>query len=182
MRKKTPLKLLFTLAFLMIPIEIVKASIEPLTLEKMLSYSDGCIVGKITSKKGYLANIPTLGQIVITKLTIEGKEILTGKKKSVEVAYLGGSADGVSIQVSNQPPDRETTPGNKVLVFYYYDKVFNANMIIAQLGGIFMIQKGPLGDVVIGKGVGSAVPRNILLNNLENKIKAIKPAKREEKK
>ncbi len=173
MKHNYTLKLIGVPLFLCLAFSDSRASIEPLSLEKMLEYADGCVVGKITSRKGFLKKTDSLGTIVFTRLTIEGREITSGEKTKVDVWYLGGTANGVSMQVSNQPPDRETTPGTRVVVFYYFEKAFGCNIMVAQLGGIFRIQKGRAGDVVIGKGPGAAIPRNILLSALERDIHSV---------
>jgi hypothetical protein len=143
------------------------AAVEPLDLGRMAGLARHRLAGEIIARQGFLGHHPELGQVPMTRLTVAGRELVTGKKTTLRVAYLGGTVDGVSVRCSTQPPDRETAPGNRVLLFAAPEEVYGCTMLVAQQGGLFRLQRGEAGEVVVGRGPGTAVPRNILLADLE---------------
>ncbi len=157
------------------------AAIKAFSLEEMARTAEGCVAGRITAREGFLLKTRELGTLYMTRLTIQGKDLYTGAPATVKVCYFGGTVNGVTIRCSTQPPDRETAPGTRVVAFHRFEKAFGVRMLVAQFGGIFRIESGSRGDVVIGKGPGMAVSRNMLLADLEAALKAVRPAGKEGK-
>ena len=157
------------------------AAIEPLDLERMADLAPLRLAGEIVSRQGFMGHHPGLGQVPMTRLTVAGRDLATGERKTVQVAYLGGTVKGLSLRCSTQPPDRETAPGTQVVVFAAPEEVYGCTMLVAQYGGIFRLQRGEAGQVVVGKGPGTAVPRNILLAELEADLARIDAGERRER-
>ena len=157
------------------------AAIKAFSLEEMARTAEGCVAGRITKREGFLLETKELGVLYMTRLTIEGKDLYTGARTTLKVCYFGGTVNGVTIRCSTQPPDRETAPGTRVVAFHRYEKAFGVRMLVAQFGGIYRIETGSRGDVVIGKGPGMAVSRNMLLSDLEAALKAVRPDEKEGK-
>ena len=157
------------------------AAIKAFSLEEMARTAQGCIAGEIVSREGYLLKTRELGDLHMTRLTIRGRDLFTGEPATVKVSYFGGTVNGVTIRCSTQPPDRDTQPGLRVVAFHRHEKAFGVSMLVAQFGGIYRIEKGSRGDVVLGKGAGMAVPRNMLLSDLEAALKAARAARKEDR-
>ena len=157
------------------------AAVKAFSLQEMAKTAEGCVAGRITAREGFLLQTKELGTLYMTRLTIQGRDLFTGAPATVEVCYFGGTVKGVTIRCSTQPPDRETAPGTRVVAFHRFEKTFGIRMLVAQFGGIYRIERGAKGDVVLGKGAGMAVARNMLLSELEAALKAVGPDEKEGK-
>ncbi len=160
---------------------VAHAAIKAFSLEEMARTADGCVAGRITAREGFLLETEELGTLYMTRLTIEGKELFTGAPAKIQVCYFGGTVDGVTVRCSTQPPDRDTGPGTRVVAFHKFEKAFGVRLLVAQFGGIYRIEKGAKGDVVLGKGAGMAVARNMLLSDLEAALAAARTDEKEGK-
>ena len=105
-----------------------------------------------------------------TNLLVKGESLYTGKAETVTASFVGGFLAGQRIFSAEEPTASETQVGRKVVVFTSpWPSKGNAppRCLVAQHAGIFTVQPGPQGDVVLGKGEGFAIERNVLLQNLK---------------
>ena len=166
-----PMKLLPTLlaaGAILAPVAL--AAIEPLDLRKMLQRADSAVLGKIVQRTTWTHEDPTLGPMEFTTITVKGEDLITGNTGSKQVTYTGSQAR----PNSEMPAESETREGNTVLVFSSRGKGFGMpqelSWMVAAHGGVFRVEAGPKGDVVIGRGEGYAVEGNLLTGDLRQRI------------
>ncbi|MFN0207750.1 MAG: hypothetical protein ACKVS6_15690 [Planctomycetota bacterium] len=145
------------------------AQIESLNLSQMLERADSAIVGSVIEKKTWEADIDGL-QVEFTTITVEGEDLYSGKNIKKEISYLGSEAR----PVSEMPVENESRTGTRALFFSVARPKFggreNQNSLMAAQNGIFRIEAGPKGDVVVGKGAGAAVEANVFLKDLRGNV------------
>jgi hypothetical protein len=148
------------------------ASIESLNLGQMLGRSDSAVLGAVTHKATWSGPLEGFGEDPeFTTITVAGEELRTGKSVTREVTYLGSDAK----PVSEMPAESETRVGTRVLVFSktvgsWGGREGQSSMVAAQ-GGVFRVETGPKGDVVLGKGEGYAVEQNARASDLRESIR-----------
>lgn len=147
------------------------ASVESLDLRQMLQKADSAIAGSVTQKstwEGRIDGVPF--PFEFTTITVEGDDWVTGKKVTREITFLGSAAK----PVSEMPGENETKVGTRGLFFSVSVGSFggreNQNSIIAAQNGVFRIESGPKGDVVIGKGAGAAVEASVFATELRKNV------------
>ncbi len=168
------------------------ACIEALTLPKMLSRIQvrgpvipgvprGDVVeGKVTGVRSVRIN-PTgmdFDDRIYTVVEVTGTSLLTGRPVRQEAAFLGGVFQGESMLVTSMPGNpRLYSPGNEVVIFAapvndWHPSITHA--IYAATGGIYQVVGTPRhGKVVLGKGEGFAVDRNLPVSELRQSIARI---------
>ena len=152
------------------------AQIERLTLDQMVLKTDDAIVGTITKSVVFRVDHPVDGpELYFTTITVRGNSLTDGKAQEVEVTFPGGfvnETDGV--WNSEAPSADELKIGNRVVAFHkWLDNMggdVSAHALYASHGGLYRVVKSRKGEVVLGKGVGYAVPSNIELAKLDGEI------------
>jgi len=165
------------------------ACIEALTLPKMLSRIQvrgpvipgvprGDVVeGKVTAVRSVKTN-PSGKEFddrIYTVVEVTGTSLITGRPVRREAAFLGGVYRGESMLVTSMPGNpRLYSPGNEVVIFAapvgdWHPSITHA--IYAAAGGIYQVVQTPRhGKVVLGKGAGFAVERNLPVAELRGSI------------
>ena len=155
------------------------AKIERLTLDDMVSRTDNAVYGEVVAKKAFRVDHPIDGpELYYTTLTIEGRSLVDGRKITVDVTYLGGWIErDEGVWNSEAPTEEETAVGKRVVAFYKWASTSGgdiaANYLYASHGGLYRTQDGPKGTVVLGRGEGYAVQKNIRLGNLDAAVTSI---------
>lgn len=148
------------------------ASVVSLDLRQMLERADSAVIGTVTEKKtweGTIANYPAA--LDFTTIVVDGEDLVSGKTIKREITYLGSDAK----PVSEMPAEAETRVGTRALFFSVampgdWGGRQNQNSLVAAQNGVFHIEGGPKGDVVIGKGKGAAVDTNIFESELRKNV------------
>ena len=155
------------------------AQIERLDLEQMVDRVDNAVYGEIAAKQAYRVEDPNAGELFYTVLTVEGRSLLSGKQTTVDVAYMGGIISEEEGAISSEAPiEAETATGKHVVVFYkWLDDIgggVSANRLYASHGGLYRTAESPKGTMVLGRGDGYAVSKNLRLEDLERGIDTIR--------
>ena len=155
------------------------AKIERLTLDEMISRTENTVYGEIIAKKAFRVDHPIDGpELYFTTLTIEGRSLIDGSKITVDVTYHGGWInEEEGVWNSEAPTEEETAVGKRIVAFYKWSNNMGgdvaANYLYASHGGLFRTQDGPKGTVVLGRGEGYAVQKNIRLGDLDTAVTSI---------
>lgn len=161
------------------------AQIERLSLDEMVSRTDNAIYGEIVAKEAFRRDHPIDGpEMYFTTITIEGRSLVDGKKMTVDVTYMGGWVnEREGVWNSEAPTEEETAVGNRIVAFYAWNENMGAdvaaNCLYAAHGGLYRTADGPKGTVVMGRGDGYAVRKNVRLGDLDTSISTIRAEQEE---
>lgn len=164
------------------------AKIKALTLEQMVAETDDAVVGEIVQKEVFSFDHPTDGpDLFFTNLTIEGSSLKNGSPSTVVITFAGGfTEDGRGVWNSEAPSAEDTKVGNRVVAFYKHTTNMGgdleANSLYAAHGGLYRTIKSRRGVVVQGRGTDFAIPSNIALAELDERITMIDKAIQEAEK
>ena len=147
------------------------ADVMALDLKTMVQkYADVAVVGTIEGVTYSERPLDDGSPAAYTNLVVKGENLYTGKAETVTASFVGGFIGAQRIQSAEEPSAAETQVGRRVVAFTApWPSKGNAppRCLVAQHAGIFLVQPGPKGEVVLGKGEGFAVPRNLLLAELK---------------
>lgn len=164
------------------------AMIERLTLTDMVGKTDDAVYGEITKREVIRIDHPIDGpELYFTHLTVEGRSLVDGSPTTLVVTFAGGFVDDEhGVWNSEAPSDEDVKIGNRVVVFSKHVENMGgdleANALYAAHGGLYRTIESSRGAVVLGRGEGYAVPQNIALATLDERITAIHQAAREAEK
>ena len=172
-----------TLSFLFSLVVIVEAiaglplaaAIKAMNLEELMRISTGVISGEIMAKDVVRIDWADEKDVTFTRLTIRGEELTTGAAVTREIYYMGGVWEGKVDSPSTAPREYQTRIGARVVAFYWFDPGLTrtgANKIFC-LANIYQVQQGAGDPTVIGLGKGAAVPYNVKLSLLRDRVRAI---------
>ncbi len=155
------------------------AQIERLTLEQMVLKTDDVVFAEILAKEVIRIDHPVDGpELYFTHLTLQGESLRTGEATTVTVTYPGGflnDTDGV--WNSEAPSVDDVKVGNRVVAFEkHLDNAgggLACNFLYASHGGLYRTVEGPSGTIVLGRGDGYAVDRNVRLEDLGEAVLTI---------
>lgn len=156
------------LAAALVASTVAIAQVESLTFTQMLERADSAIAGVVVKKTtwaGRLDGVPS--PLDFTTITVQGEDWYSGRQATREITYLGSEAQ----PVSEMPVENETAVGTRALYFSTamagsWGGREHLNSLVAAQNGVFRIESGPKGDVVIGKNKGAAVESNTFLKDL----------------
>ncbi len=159
----------------------VRAQIKRLSLDEMTTLTDNAIVGTIVDSKVIDLGNETDGYgLYYTVLTIEGDSIYDGRKTTVDVVTRGGWMDkqrGIGCWDSEAPSADEMAVGKQIVAYYHWvDNIgrgTGANRLYASHGSFYRTVNGPQGLVVMGRGEGYAINKNMKLGSLKTASRAI---------
>jgi hypothetical protein len=159
------------------------ACIEAMDLNKMVSKTDVAVRGTITqvrSDRSFMdgSDWPR----IFTYLTIEGEDLYTGKQTSVEMAFMGGTYEGVTEVCSTMPAVADYRMGNKVVAFSSTTQGWGEvdRVLYAGYGGIYREVDTGKGAVILGRGKDFAIESNITINDLKAGVAKAIEAKQQE--
>lgn len=152
------------------------ASIENLDLRTMLQRVDSAIVGTVTSKTTWSAPLPDgEGTLEFTTITVEGEDVLSGRTVSKNVNFVGTDQSPTTVM----PSEAETRVGTRIVAFSKKSAAFGVpeerDWMYASHGGVFRIEAGPKGDVVLGKGGGFAIRDTLFVSEFRTRVAQEKP-------
>ncbi|HJM39473.1 MAG TPA: hypothetical protein QGG59_05095 [Planctomycetota bacterium] len=156
------------------------ACIEALDLPKMMDRTDAAVHGTITDVRSTLFAPTPEDRRIYTILTIEGTDLYTGEARTIDAAFIGGTYQGETMNVTCMPAPGDYRLGNDVLVFSGPVEGWGPDVdrcVYAAMGGIFRTVNTPRGTVFLGKGEGTAIEKNTLKTQLLNNIQRIQRAK-----
>ena len=150
------------------------AQIVRLSLDEMTTRTDNAIVGTIVGSRVVdLGNELDGFGLYYTVLTIEGNSIYDGRATTVDVVARGGWIDeqrGIGCWNSEAPSADLMAVGKRAVAYYCWDDDIGrgvaANRLYAAHGGFFRVVEGPRGPIVIGRGAGYAIGKNMKLASL----------------
>jgi hypothetical protein len=178
-------RLLVSFAAVVALVGTTVACIEALDLNKMVSKTDACIRGTVTSVHTGLSTVNdgTNQPRIFTFVTIEGENLYTGKPETMEMAFMGGTHQGESQTFTTMPAAADYRVGNKVVAFSAKVEGWGTvdRCLFAGYGGIYREIATPKGDVVLGRGKDFAIENNMKISDLKVGISKAIEAKKESK-
>ena len=166
-----------------------QAQIKRLSLVEMTNETDNGVLGTIVASRVIdLGNEVDGYGLYYTILTLEGESIFDGRKITVDIASRGGWIDkerGIGCWDSEAPQASEIAVGKEVLAYYFWSENIGrgvgSNILYASHGSLFRTAKSPTGTVVLGRGDGYAIDKNIQVGTLRTATRTIREeAKREQ--
>ena len=145
------------------------ACVEALTLPEMVAKTDAAVLGTVVDVHAVRWQPEDDDRLIYTVVTVEGEDLYTGKRRTLEAAFLGGVHQGEAMLVTSMPAPSEYRIGNEVLVFSAPVEGWGPDVdrcMYAAMGGIFRAIDTRGGKVLLGKGEGAAVSRNLRLADL----------------
>ena len=167
MHSKTPLAALLAVPALVVGAALGTAQIERLDLRQMVDKTDNAVLGTITAKQVFRVDHPVDGpELYFTRMTIQGKSLYDGSDLTAEVTFAGGFVSpNEGVHNSEAPSASDTRIGNSVVAFYKWTDNMGGdvagNALYAAHGGLFRVAKVGSDQVVLGRGEGYAVARNV---------------------
>ncbi|HET6202705.1 MAG TPA: hypothetical protein VFI25_07870 [Planctomycetota bacterium] len=150
--------------------------VERLDLRQMVGKADAAVLGTIVEATA--SEFTMNGAVyVATHLKVRGENLYTGREDEVVVSFLGGQTEKSGMWCAESPTPRETRVGNRVVVFSKWSPTMGGtgmNSLYAAHGGLFHVETGPKGDVVMGRGEGYAIEKNVRAPELRERIAAIR--------
>lgn len=155
------------------------AQVRALTLSEMVEVADQGVVGQILSKRVARIDAPDGRTLYYTTMTLGGRLLADGTPIQVDVSFPGGFvSEEEGYWHSESPGADETVVGSWIVAFYKWTPgmggALNANWLYANHGGLFRTLEGPGGQVVLGRGQGYAVAKNVRVLDLEQSVKQIR--------
>ena len=160
------------------------AQIKALTLDEMVTQTEGCVFGSITGQEVFVIDHPVDGpELYYTTLTVTGRSLYTGKDATVQVTYPGGFIDEEhGVYNSEAPSADEVKSGKEVVVFHKWTDNMGgdvaAHALYGMHGGLFSTFEVGGKRIVQGRGKGYAVDKNIEIGALETSAQAIRTRNR----
>ena len=161
-----------------------RAQIKSYTLPEMVAEADGAVFGEIVAKRVFRVDDPVDGpELYFTTITVQGRLLDDETTVSMDLSYNGGFLDPEhGVWNSEAPSAADTKIGNRVVAFFkWQDNIGGgvaANAIVAMHGGLYRTASGGSRPVVLGRGAGYAIDRNISIGNLERAIRRIRGTKK----
>lgn len=152
--------------------------VESLDLPKMVGKTDAAVLGTIVDATGVELTMNGVTE-VITRVTVRGENLYTGREEEVVVTFLGGRTRDRETWCAESPSARDTRVGTRTLVFSKSCRTSEGleyNGLYAGYGGLFRVEGGPRGDVVLGRGEGYAVEKTTRVADLRVRIAVIRAA------
>ncbi|HET6203136.1 MAG TPA: hypothetical protein VFI25_10090 [Planctomycetota bacterium] len=155
-------------------------AVERLDLRLMARRTDGAVAGRIVST--WTTSNPSPGTLgrVFTHMRIVGEDLYTGKPVDWVVSYFGGEHEGDVQWHADMPTAADVRVGSRVLAFTKWHPTMGGvgmRSLYALFAGIFRLEEGPRGEVVIGRGEGFAVEKNVPLGEFRAQLAQARAAR-----
>lgn len=177
---RTPiLALPLTAAALLVAATLGTAQIERLDLKQMVEKADNAVFGTIVNKQVIRIDHPVDGpELYFTILTIEGRSLRDDKDLTVDVTFAGGFIDDEhGVNNSEAPSADDTRIGTRVVAFYKWSENLGGqlagNGLYASHGGLFRTFEDRGRTVVMGRGEGYAISKNVEYTTLKGEVATI---------
>lgn len=153
------------------------SAILELNLDEIVTQSDQAVYGEVIERSVHKV-VTEESTDYYTTLTIEGRLVGSKTPVTVDVTYGGGFiSEEEGVYNSESPSDAETQVGRSIVAFYKWQDGFagaGANALYNAHGGLFRTDVGPAGTIVLGRGKGYAIDRNIGLTKLDGEVTSIR--------
>ena len=156
------------------------AQVRNLTLYEMIEETDRAVFGEIVASSVHRipSGIEEGDFLYYTRLTIEGRTLAEKAPITAEVCFPGGFFNEEEGHWHSESPTAdEVKVGTQIVAFYKWFEGLGgrqpANWLFANHGGVFRTVTGPDGRVVLGRGQGYAVSRNLKLTDLDGSVERI---------
>ena len=153
------------------------AKIKAMTLPEMVQVADDAVFGMITQRDVFRIDHPVDGpELYYTTLSIKGRSLVNGAAKSVAVTFPGGFIDETrGVFNSEAPQEHELELGKEVVIFHGFVKNMGGDVsgqaLLGSHGGLFpVVSNGRDEKIVLGRGAGYAVSKNVPLDALDEEI------------
>ena len=155
------------------------AQVKAMDLPEMVQACDHAVYGQILSKKVSRVDGTDGYPRYFTTLTIAGRTMDDGTAVQVDVSYPGGFlSEDEGYWHSESPGDDETKVGSHIIAFYKWMPAMGGahttNWLYANHGGLYQSVQGPKGALVLGRGKGYAVAKNLQVTDLEKAVRQIR--------
>lgn len=171
------------LALSLAPLPSAPAKIVALDLPAMMQVTDDVFHGVVTSSKVFRIDHPIDGpELYYTTLEVEGRSLLVEEEalRSFELTFPGGfitPEDGV--HNSEMPHAHETEIGSEIVFFPSYTSNMGGDVAgsapYAGHGGYYTVTTNRRGTkIVLGRGAGYAVDRNVRLDQLAQSARELR--------
>ena len=157
------------------------AAILELSLSEIVTQSDQAVFGEITQRTVH----KVVGQDstdYYTTVTIEGRLVGSQTPVTVDVVFGGGFINETEgVYNSEAPAAEEVRVGKHVVAFYKWQDGFagtGANALYNMHGGLYRTDVGPTGSIVLGRGKGYAVDRNVTITKLDAQVAELQSQKK----
>jgi hypothetical protein len=159
-------------------VSVISASVIELNLRQMLERADSAVVGSVTARDSWHGPHQGFADgIDFTTITVEGEDLVQGGTVNQggtvkrQITYLGSD----TMPVSEMPTFADTKVGVRGV---FFSKAVTGpwggrnglSSIIAADFGAFRIESGPKGEVVLGKGEGSAIATNAFVADIRKQV------------
>lgn len=158
------------------------AQIQRLDLPQMVDDCDHAVYATIVACRTDEYVDPVEGIEHITTLTLVGESLYDGSAVTVDVSFHGGFEPG---QINSEAPIKDDCRvGSDIVAFYTWtDRLaagVPANALHAAHGGIYRTVASKAGAIVLGRGDGFAVNRNVHVSQLRESIAQVRQAQQHE--
>ena len=157
-------------------------AILELSLDEIVVQTDQVVYGEIVENSVHKVVSADGETNYYTTLKVEGR-LVGGSQDliTVDIVYGGGFLnEEEGVWNSEAPSATETEVGKSIVAFYKWQDDFagdGANALYNMHGGLFRTDVGPSGTVVLGRGKGYAVDRNLSLSDLDKEVQSIRSQK-----
>ena len=158
---------------------IGSAQIERLDLPAMVGKTDNAVYAEIVGKRAFRVDHPVDGpELYFTTLTLQGRSLRDGTALTVDVTFPGGFvSETEGVHNSEAPSAEDTKVGNRIVAFYKWNPQMGGgvrgNSLYASHGGLFRTVESPKGTMVLGRGEGYAIDKNLALAELDTAVRTI---------
>jgi hypothetical protein len=176
---KTPLRIAVLGGAIALAAGAFTAQIERLDLPSMVAKTDNTVFAEIVAKRVIRVDDPIDGpELYYTVLTLDGTSLRNGQAVRVDVTFSGGFIDDKQgVHNSEAPSADDVKVGNRVVAFYKWSNNMGGqvrgNALYASHGGLYRTSEGPKGRMVLGRGDGYAVNKNLALADLETAVRSL---------
>ena len=153
----------------------------------MVLEADNVLFGQITKSHVFRVDHPVDGpELYFTTITVEGTAMGDETPVTVDVTYNGGFINAEEGVFNSEAPSADDVKiGNNVVVFYKWaDNLggdVRGNGLVASHGGLYRTAASQKDSVILGRGPGYAVDRNISLTDFDGAVRRIREAKKQVK-
>jgi hypothetical protein len=135
----------------------------------------GTIVGRNVIRIDHPIDGP---ELYFTSLTIEGRSLTTDLPQTVDVWFGGGFVSPTEGVFNSEAPSMDDQKvGNQVVAFYKFVENMggdlSGNVLSCWHGGLFRTFESRNGTIVQGRGDGYAIPSNVRLAELNERIREL---------
>jgi hypothetical protein len=146
-------------------------------LPKIVRETEGAVVGTILEVTATERVGEGWGPWIFTHVRIQGENLYTGEAEEVVVSFLGGTLEGRVTVSPDAPSPGDLRLGRRVVAFYAFSPTMGGTGMTSLAGshaGLFRVEGGPRGEIVLGRGEGYAIEKTRALGTLRAELAALR--------